>query len=205
LANLARRRTPNGIRFNLLSQLSNQSAERQFHPQSIPFFAATEAFNYFRQAHPDYAYKEAALNPTNLRDRTVDWEADVVNGFRKDPSKTEFIGNRETPSGRSLFVSAPIKVDDKSCLECHSTPDKAPPEMIKLYGSVNGFGWKEGEIVGAQIVSVPATVSENIANRAYRSILVWSIGIAAVVFVLVNAALSVLAPRAVGRNSEARI
>lgn len=26
--------------------------------------------------------KEATLNPTNLRDRTVDWEADVVNNFR---------------------------------------------------------------------------------------------------------------------------
>jgi hypothetical protein len=156
LANLARRRTPNGIRFNLLSQLSNQSAERQFHPQSIPFFAATEAFNYFRQAHPDYAYKEAALNPTNLRDRTVDWEADVVNGFRKDPSKTEFIGNRETPSGRSLFVSAPIKVDDKSCLECHSTPDKAPPEMIKLWRRVllDGIQKPEFRIQKPQIAQI---------------------------------------------------
>jgi hypothetical protein len=174
---------------------STRPVEREFHPQSIPFFAATEAFNYFRQTHPDYAYKEAALNPTNLRDRTVDWEADVVSIFRKNPAKTEFIGNRETPSGASLFVSAPIKVDDKSCLECHSTPDKAPAEMVKLYGSVNGFGWKEGDIVGAQIVSVPATVSEKIADNAFRSILAWLIGIAAFIFGLVNVALSMLGPR----------
>jgi protein-histidine pros-kinase len=185
---------------NLLGQVginneSTKPAEREFHPQSIPFFAATEAFNYFRQTHPDYAYKEAALNPTNLRDRTVDWEADVVSIFRKNPSTTEFIGNRETPSGPSLFVSAPIKVDDKSCLECHSTPDKAPAELIKLYGSVNGFGWKEGDIVGAQIVSVPATVSEKIADSAFRSILAWLIGIAALIFGLVNAALLTLGPR----------
>jgi protein-histidine pros-kinase len=92
-------------------------------------------------------------------------------------------------------VSAPIKVDDKSCLECHSTPDKAPAEMVKLYGSVNGFGWKEGDIVGAQIVSVPATVSEKIADNAFRSILAWLIGIAALIFVLVNAALLMLGPR----------
>ncbi|MEY2604156.1 MAG: hypothetical protein QOH31_1947 [Verrucomicrobiota bacterium] len=189
-----------GKRQTLLSVLSqvgtnNEPVEREFHPQSIPFFAATEAFNYFRQTHPDYTYKEAALNPTNLRDRTVDWEADVVSIFRKNPAKTEFIGNRETPSGASLFVSAPIKVDDKSCLECHSTPDKAPAEMVKLYGSVNGFGWKEGDIVGAQIVSVPATVSEKIADNAFRSILAWLIGIAALIFVLVNAALLMLGPR----------
>jgi protein-histidine pros-kinase len=184
---------------NVLNQagINNEStklAERQFHPQSIPFFAATEAFNYFRQAHPDYAYKEAALNPTNPRDRTVDWEADVVSVFRKNPAKTEFIGNRETPSGPSLFVSAPIKADE-SCLECHSTPDKAPAEIVKLYGTANGFGWKEGDIIGAQIVSVPAMVSEKIADSAFRSILVWLIGIAVIIFVLVNVALLMVGPR----------
>jgi hypothetical protein len=194
-----------GKRQTLLSVLSqlgpnNGSAGREFHPQSIPFFAATEAFNYFRQTHPDYAYKEAALNPTNLRDRTVDWEADVVSIFRKNPTQTEFIGHRETPSGASLFVSAPIKVDDKSCLECHSTPDKAPAEMVKLYGNVNGFGWKEGDIVGAQIVSVPATVSEKIADNAFRSISAWLIGIGALIFGLVNAALLILGPRHKGRG-----
>lgn len=184
---------------NVLSQAginseSTKPVEREFHPQSIPFFAATEAFNYFRQAHPDYAYKEAALNPSNLRDRTVDWEADVVGVFRKDPAKTEFIGNRETPSGPSLFVSAPIKVDDKSCLECHSTPDRAPPEMVKIYGNVNGFGWKEGDVIGAQIVSVPAAVSEKIADDAFRSLLAWLIGIGALILALVNIAVFFLVP-----------
>jgi hypothetical protein len=186
---------------NLLNQaeINNESTkpvEREFHPQSIPFFAATEAFNYFRQAHPDYAYKEAALNPTNLRDRNVDWEADVVSIFRKNPDKTEFIGNRETPGGPSLFVSAPIRVDDKSCLECHSTPDKAPSEMVKLYGSVNGFGWKEGDVIGAQIVSMPAAVSDRIANSAFQSLLAWLIGIGALIFALVNFACFFLVPRA---------
>jgi TIR domain len=36
-----------------------QPSDQQFHPQSIPFYAATEAFNYFRQTHPDFAYKES--------------------------------------------------------------------------------------------------------------------------------------------------
>ncbi|HZC34208.1 MAG TPA: DUF3365 domain-containing protein, partial [Chthoniobacterales bacterium] len=187
---------------NVLNQagINNESTkppEREFHPQSIPFFAATEAFNYFRKAHPDYAYKEATLNPTNPRDRTVDWEADVVSTFRKDPAKTEFIGRRDTPGGLSLFVSAPIKVDDKSCLECHSTPERAPPELIKLYGTANGFGWKEGDIVGAQIVSVPAAVSERIAQTAFWSILGWLVGIATLIFLLVNLALFFLRPRKV--------
>lgn len=169
----------------LLENLPSQ----QFHPQSIPFFAATEEFNYFRQAHPDFAYKEAALNPTNPRDRTVDWEADIVSEFQKDAAKTELIGRRETPLGPSLFISTPIKVDDASCLQCHSTPDKAPPGMIKLYGSANGFGWKSGDIVGAQFISVPASVTEKIASSSFQSILGWLTGIAIVLVALTNGVL----------------
>jgi hypothetical protein len=166
-----------------------QPSDQQFHPQSIPFYAATEAFNYFRQAHPDFAYKEAALNATNPRDRTVDWEADVVDEFRKDTSKTELIGRRDTPLGPSLFISTPIRVDDESCLQCHSTPDKAPPGLVKLYGSANGFGWQSGDIVGAQIVTVPAALTEKLASNSFQSIFWWLIGIAVVVFGVTNGVL----------------
>jgi hypothetical protein len=177
-----------------------QASDQKFYPQSIPFYAATEAFNYFRQDYPDYAYKEAALNPTNPRDRTVDWEADIVNAFRKDPSKTELIGRRDTPVGFSLFISHPIKVDDESCLQCHSTPDKAPAGMVKIYGTANGFDWKYGEIVGAQIVSVPAAVTEQIASNAFQSIFWWLIGIAIAVFAAVNGLLFWVFRKGIGNN-----
>jgi hypothetical protein len=58
-------------------QASRELPGSEFFPQSIPFYASTENFNYFRGQYPEYSYKEAALNPTNPRDRTVDWEADV--------------------------------------------------------------------------------------------------------------------------------
>ena len=163
-----------------------QPSDQQFHPQSIPFYAATEAFNYFRQTHPDFAYKEAAPNPTNPRDRTVDWEADIVTEFRNDASKKELVGQRDTPLGPSLFISVPIKVDDASCLQCHSTPDKAPAGMVKLYGNANGFGWQSGDIIGAQIVSVPAALTEKIASNAFQSIFWWLIGSCVVVCGVTN-------------------
>src|SRR5208283_3225954 len=100
-------------------QEQRQLPEREFLPQSIPFFAATEAFNYFRQQYPDYSYKEAALNPTNPRDRTSDWEMDVVDLFRNDAGKKEFAGRRDTAAGPMLFISRPIRIDDNSCLKCH--------------------------------------------------------------------------------------
>ena len=90
--------------------------EAEFYAQSVPAYAATEIFNYFRAKYPDYTYKEATLNPTNLRDRTVDWEADVVNEFRRDPSKAYLSGDRTAATGRTLYLGVPIKVSNSSCL-----------------------------------------------------------------------------------------
>ena len=147
--------------------------DNEFHPQSVPAFAATEIFAYLREKFRDYFYKEATLNPTNPRDRATDWESDVVNQFRGDLARTEFIGTRDSSTGTVLFLSRPIKVNNVSCLECHSTPDKAPPEMIRLYGGANGFSWKLDDIIGAQIVSVPVSVPVGMAENAFRMIVAW--------------------------------
>jgi HAMP domain-containing protein len=130
----------------------------RFLPQSVPQFAATEQFNDLRKKYPDYAYKEAALNPTNPRDHATDWEVDVVNQFRQVSTRTEVVGERDTPEGRSLFLARPIQIKDPACLVCHSTPDVAPKTMIETYGANNGFGWKINDIIGAQVVSVPTAI-----------------------------------------------
>ena len=147
--------------------------DNEFHPQSVPAFAATEIFTYLREKFPEYFYKEATLNPTNPRDRATDWESDVVNQFRGNTKLAEFQRERDTATGAALVLARPIKVSNVSCLTCHSTPDKAPPEMIKLYGSANGFGWKMDEIIGAQIVSVPMAVPVEMANKAWGSLTTW--------------------------------
>jgi len=65
-------------------------------------------------------------------------EADLVNSFRSNSALPELIGTRDTPTGAALFLARPLKVTNVSCLTCHSTPDNAPPEMIKLYGRPTG-------------------------------------------------------------------
>ena len=50
-----------------------------FHPETVPAFAANRVFQYLRQGvYLEYTYRETSLNPTNLADRAVDWEADVI-------------------------------------------------------------------------------------------------------------------------------
>jgi Protein of unknown function (DUF3365) len=136
--------------------------------------------------YPDFTYKEAALNPTNPRDRTTDWESGIVNFFRDNPSKVEFAGHRDTPAGRSLYLSTPIRADSESCLGCRGRAENAPPEVVKLYGSGNGFGWPLNDVVGAQIVSVPAEVAQNRAAAAMNTVSKWLGGIFAGLYAIVN-------------------
>ncbi len=142
-----------------------------FLPQTIPFFAATTTFQQIRKAYPDYTYKEAALNPTNLRDRATDWESDIITHFRNAPEETEMIRTRDTVTGSSLYLAHPIRVE-AGCLQCHSRPAIAPKAMLTHYGTQNGFGWNQGEIVGAQIIAVPTTVPEEIARRGLNELLI---------------------------------
>ena len=130
----------------------------RFLPETIPFYAATVTFDYLRKKYPEYSYKEAALNPTNLRDRAVEWEADLINYFRNHSAAKELVGERDTPTGRMLYIAHPITTE-QACLECHSLPAQAPPAIVRTYGSVNGFGWKPNETVAAQIVSVPMSAT----------------------------------------------
>jgi protein-histidine pros-kinase len=157
-----------------------------FLPQSVPAYAATEQFNDLRRKYPDYSYKEATLNPTNPRDRATDWEADVVNQFRNDASKTELVGERDTPTGRSLYLARPITIKDPACLSCHTTAAQAPKTMVELYGQSNGFGWKLNETIGAQIVSVPSALPVQRANRTFRVFMLMLAVVFALTFVLLN-------------------
>jgi uncharacterized protein DUF3365 len=159
--------------------LNAKRDDDKFHPQTVPAYAASRNFALLASKFTDYAYREAALNPINPSNRAVDWEADIINGFRRDPHKRELITERETHNGRVLNLSHPI-VSSEPCLSCHGAAAKAPRSMIAAYGSENGFDWSLNEVVGAQIVSVPMAVALEHAART-RNLF---IGVLAGVFVL---------------------
>ena len=170
-----------------------------FLPQTVPAYAATEQFNDLRKTHKDYAYKEATLNPTNPRDRASDWEADVVQIFRQTPETNEVIGERDTPTGRSLYLARPIQIKNGACLVCHSTMDAAPKTMLDIYGGANGFGWKLNEIIGAQVVSVPMTVPILRARSTFQTFMISLAAVFVATFVLLNVMLHTMVIRRVTR------
>jgi HAMP domain-containing protein len=172
-----------------------------FLPQSVPAYSSTEVLNTLKKAHPEYAYKPAMLNPTNPRNRAQDWEEDVIQQFKQNPELTEYVGQRDTPSGRSLYVARPIKLTNPACLRCHSTVDAAPPTLVEKYGPANGFGWVLNEALGAQVVSVPMSVSLARADRALGMVMALLASVFLVIGVVLNLMLWLLVIRPVGQLS----
>ena len=177
--------------------------EEKFHPQSVPAYAATEIMSQLRKKYADYSYKEAALNPTNPRNRAVDWESDIVNVFRGDPDRGEISGLRDTPTGRSLYLARPFQIKDKACLSCHTTAAEAPPAMVRIYGPNNGYGWKHMEVIGAQIVSVPMSLPIENANRAFYTFMISLSTVFVALFIILNLMMSLLIVRPITKMSEA--
>jgi len=185
-----------------IKPLLEQQMKVQFLPHSIPSFSALSIFKIVRQKLPEYTYREPTLNPTNLNDRAIDWEADIINGFRDDASKGETMITRDTPGGQFLVLARALKAGSQACLSCHSTPEAAPPTMVALYGSQNGFGWKLGEVVGAQMVSIPLGVP---LSRAYQALLWFLLALAAtflVIIIIVDLLLRALVVKPVAEISE---
>jgi hypothetical protein len=71
-------------------------------------------------------------------------------------------------------------------LECHSTPEAAPKSLSATYGRGGGFGWQLNEIVGPQIISVPAHEVLN-ATRQSLLLVMGSVGaVFAIAILLIN-------------------
>jgi len=184
-----------------VAPLLEPEMQTTFRPQAVSAYAAKKNFDVLRATYPDYVYREAALNPTNLEDRATDWEADVINDFRSHPEKKEIVLRRETPTGLTLNLARPLTAKP-ACLVCHSTPAVAPPSMIAIYGVQNGFGWHAGDVIGAQIVSVPMGLAQARADRVRMLFLVPYLVVFAMLFVLLNLLLDLMVIGPISRMAK---
>lgn len=182
-----------------------------FLAETVPAFAAVETFARLQKKYPDYSYREATLNPTNLRNRATDWENyHIIRPFRTETtsggSQGEVVGERVDSGGkRFLYIARPIRITNSACLACHSTPQTAPPALIKTYGDRHGFGWQLNEVVGAQIITVPFELAIQNAQRAVWAVSAVLLVVLASLFLVLNIMLDrvVITPiRRVSQQSE---
>ena len=175
----------------------------EFVPETVPAFAATTTLQFIREDSDfkKYKYREPSQKPTNRNDEADPFEKTLLKHFRENPEEREKWQVHFDELGESSWVYARPFIATKDCLECHNTPDEAPQSMLKKYGN-NGFGWEEGKVEAAQIVTVPMSVPEGIRNQA----LLWIIGMmvlfTALTLLALGLALRMIVIRPVARLSE---
>ena len=190
--NSVRNYTSNNIKPLLADRLAT---EPEFIPETVPAYSAREVFENFR-LRPEYQsflYKEATLNPTNLRDKADEFETKIVKEFRQNPNLSEKTGYYDRNGEKLFYIARPLAINNVSCLQCHGRTQDAPQSMINTYGTENGFGWKLHEIVAAQTIYVPA---DKVFAKAHQYWLL-AIAIFIAIFVLVMGAINLLLAKAV--------
>ncbi|HWR58655.1 MAG TPA: DUF3365 domain-containing protein, partial [Thermodesulfovibrionales bacterium] len=112
----------------------------------------------FNKELKDYTYKRVSTNPTNLKNKADFLHEKKVAYFQEDRNRKSWNGVITIDGLEYLMMVKPV-VTEKGCLKCHGDPSHAPRGLVKKYGTQSGFGWKEGEVMGVDSVTIPLAVT----------------------------------------------
>ncbi len=163
--------------------LQGEHGYEHFRQEMVPAYTARQVFEKFRSANDDYRsfiYKEASVNPTNVASKADEFELGLVREFIADRQAKKRDGVRVIEGRKHFYIARPMVIGDAACLDCHSTPDKAPKRQLELYGSDSGFHWEIGQVIAAQIVYVPVAEAFRAEDSHFRTVMFALTGLFAV-------------------------
>jgi protein-histidine pros-kinase len=140
---------------NKLSPAVSRVTKQMVFEANFATFVARGTFAELRHLLPGYSFREASLNPLNPKNRADAEEEKLIRQFQTQPGLKELSGFRRQGDDDEFFVARPIVVQ-KVCLQCHDRPTRAPAELVRRYGNQSGFGWREGDVLSALMITVPA-------------------------------------------------
>lgn len=118
-------------------------------------YAAGSIARRILQGFPDYIFKNASLNPMNLKDKADNFETGLINEFRGKREIKEWKGLVSKDGYHYYVIARPGSAIKESCLYCHGDPALAPKEVTERYGTISGYNMKVGDVVDALIVYIP--------------------------------------------------
>ena len=129
-------------------------------------YAIRQIGHYFKLLEKSkYYYKECAINARTSENEADPHEKIFLEQLAIDPKLVERSEIR-TLNGQPFFVTMRRGLEmKKACLQCHSTPDRAPGDLVKIYGPTRSFGRREGEVVHAISIRIPLAEAYGQANR----------------------------------------
>jgi len=119
-------------------------------------FAVREIDRLYRsQTGADYYYREAAVNARSPENEADAYERSVLRRMAVEPGLSK-VADVRVIGGESYYVVLHRGESmEEPCLRCHSTPDRAPADLVATYGSTRSFGRTVGELVDVLSIRIP--------------------------------------------------
>jgi HAMP domain-containing protein len=143
-------------------------------------FAARGVAERVRESFPEYTFRHISTNPRNPLNRADGFERNVIQYFAVNRQFQEVDGYIDKGRAEYFYVAKAV-ISDDSCMNCHSTPDVAPKEVVATYGNTAAFGWQPNQVVASLIVYVPTKLAR---AHAFKALLTFMGLYAAVFFVI---------------------
>ncbi len=112
----------------------------------------------------DYHYRRVAIKPRNPASTPDAFETRLIETFNSNRTLTTWEDTTDVGGREYHLVARPVTFS-RSCLQCHGDPKDAPRELIKIYGSHNGFHYAEDEVGGVVVAGFPVDLIKNPARE----------------------------------------
>lgn len=132
-------------------------------------FAVMKMQQYFRQLNSElFFYKEASMDARSPQNEADEYEKSFLNDLQKDNSLIHKNDIRILDGKPYLVNMRRGEAMEASCLRCHSTPDQAPGDLVRIYGPDRSFNRSMNDIV--QAISIKIPLAEAYRNADYFSL-----------------------------------
>lgn len=144
----------------LFEQLGPTTSKDYFEPVWMSStYAIREMDKHVHKLNPShYYYKECAINARSPQNEADSYEKAFLSDLQTD-SRLMSKSSIRVLGGKPFFTLLRRgEVMEDSCLRCHSSPENAPGDLVKLYGPERSFNRKVNE--PAQAISIRIPLSE---------------------------------------------
>jgi hypothetical protein len=123
-------------------------------------FAVREIDNNLKSLNnEDYYYKECAINARSPENEADEFEKAFIEELNTNP-ELEYRSLVRNLNDKYYFVTLRRgEIMEEACLRCHSTPDKAPKNLVDVYGSGRSFNRNVDDVVSAISIRVPLSAA----------------------------------------------
>jgi len=140
-------------------------------------YIARNVFEKVNERFEDYFIKFSSENPRNPENLAGEEERALIAYFREAPQETYWKGTlrlrlREDDEPQEFYVCSRVMRIERSCLQCHGQPESSPKSLLAKYGSRGGFGYREGDVAGMDVIGIPMSrVTDALRKDTGRNIL----------------------------------